>query len=414
MSHLRGFPLLVCLLLVCPLLAVPARAQVAMPDPSQINGKAIPAPELASGTVTVRVVRESVGNNLPGQSVRVTAGSASRTATTDEQGRAEFGDLPQGAEARATATVDGETLTSDPFTVPSNGGLRVILVAGLAKAAERQQAEDAKALAEPPAKGIVVLGANSRILMEFQDDTLQVFYLLDILNNARTRVDIGGPLIIDLPRGAAGAATLEGSSSQATIAGSRVTVTGPFAPGSTSVQFGFTVRDAGATYRFRQQWPVALEQVTVALQRVGNASMTSPQFQSTGDVKSESGTTFLLGSGPALAAGATLAVDLTGLPAHSPIPSYVALGLAAVVLAWGAWLAFGRRADDKGARQRLIARRDTLLGDLAHLEQRRRQGQESAKDAARRTRVLAELEQIYGELDETGAGPRGGGEGVAA
>ena len=33
-----------------------------MPDPSQINGKAIPAPELPTATVTVRVVRESIGN----------------------------------------------------------------------------------------------------------------------------------------------------------------------------------------------------------------------------------------------------------------------------------------------------------------------------------------------------------------
>ncbi len=50
------------------------------------------------------------------------------------------------------------------------------------------------------------------MLMEFRDDTLQMFYVLDILNNARTRVDIGGPLIIDLPAGAGGAAVLEGSS----------------------------------------------------------------------------------------------------------------------------------------------------------------------------------------------------------
>ncbi len=31
-----------------------------------------------------------------------------------------------------------------------------------------------------------------------------------------------------------------------------------------------------------------------------------------------------------------------------------------------------------------------------------------------RQRLVTELEQIYGELDEAGAGPRGGGEGVAA
>lgn len=402
------------LALALSVLGTSVRAQIAMPDPSQIQGKALPASELANGTVTVRVVRESLGKNLPGQTVRITAGSVTRTAATDEQGRAEFADLPKGSEARAAVTVDGEQLTSDPFTVPESGGLRVILIAGLAQAAERQKSEEAAALAEPPTKGIVVLGGNSRILMEFQDDTLQVFYLLEILNNARTRVDIGGPLVIDLPTGASGAATLEGSSQQATIAGDRVTITGPFAPGATSVQLGFSLRNVGATYQFRQVVPVALEQVTVALQRVGANSMTSSQFQSTGDVKSESGTTFILGSGPALAAGSTLAVDLTGLPAHSSVPMWTALIIAGSVLGFGAWLAFVGRPNERESRQRLIARRDTLLGDLTHLEQRRRTGQESQKDVARRTRVLAELEQIFGELDEAGVGPQGGGEGVAA
>src|SRR4029450_1915637 len=110
-----------------------------MPDPSLIHGRAIPAPELANGTVTVRVVREAIGNNLPGQQVRVTVGGAPRTATTDSQGRAEFTDLPKGeTNAIAEVTVDGEKLVSQPFSIPASGGLRVILVAGIAQAAGRQ------------------------------------------------------------------------------------------------------------------------------------------------------------------------------------------------------------------------------------------------------------------------------------
>ena len=52
-------------------------------------------------------------------------------------------------------------------------------------------------------------------------------------------MDIGGPLVIDLPRGAAGASPLEGSSTQATVGGLAITVTGPFASGITSLQVGF-------------------------------------------------------------------------------------------------------------------------------------------------------------------------------
>src|SRR6185436_21147153 len=50
-----------------------------MPDPSLINGKALPAPELPNATITVRVVRESIGNNISGQPVTLTAGGRSRT-----------------------------------------------------------------------------------------------------------------------------------------------------------------------------------------------------------------------------------------------------------------------------------------------------------------------------------------------
>ena len=35
---------------------VPGAAQIAMPDPSMIHGRAIPVGDLATGTVTVRVV----------------------------------------------------------------------------------------------------------------------------------------------------------------------------------------------------------------------------------------------------------------------------------------------------------------------------------------------------------------------
>src|SRR5687768_10354262 len=167
---------------LCALSLVTFRAQIEMPDPSLIHGRAIPAPELPSGTVTVRVVREAIGNNIAGQDVRVTVGGTARTAKTDDQGRAEFAGLPQGAEARADATVGGEALVSEPFAVPGSGGLRVILVAGMKEAAARREREAAAGAAAPPVRGAVVIGGNSRVLMDFQDDALQVFYALEILN----------------------------------------------------------------------------------------------------------------------------------------------------------------------------------------------------------------------------------------
>ncbi|MGH9254433.1 MAG: hypothetical protein ACRD3C_07670, partial [Vicinamibacterales bacterium] len=400
-----------------------ASAQINMPDPSLIHGKAIPASDLPNGTVTVRVVRESIGNNITGQEVRVTAGDAVRTARTDEQGRAEFANLPSTTDARADTTVNGERLVSDPFAVPASGGLRVILVAGLKEAAARASKEAAAAAAAPPVRGSVVFGPNSRVLVEFRDDALQVFYVLDIVNNARARVDIGGPLILDLPRGAAGATILEGSSPTASVSGDRVTVTGPFAPGATSLQVGFQLRHDQPDVTVQQTWPAAVEQLTVALEKVGATSIASPQFSTVGEVQSETGTPFLLANGPALAAGATLSMQLTNLPVHSRTPQYVALGLSVVIVGIGGWLAFARRGPNEDVRRRLSKRRDKLLEELTGLHQRMATrtvaardagGKVSSSDEARRQRLVAELEQIYGQLDEMGAGPQGGGKDVAA
>ena len=266
-----------------------------------------------------------------------------------------------------------------------------------------------------------MLSPNSRVLVEFRDDSLQVFYILEILNTARARVDIGGPLILDLPTGAGGASILQGSTPAATVSGDRVTVTGPFPPGTTPVQVAFQLRHDRPDLTVVQTWPVALEQLTVAVQKVGNAGVSSPQFSTVGEVRAETGTPFLLASGPAMPAGATLTLQLSNLPVHSRTPRYVALGLALLIFGVGGWFAFTGGVDDPESRRQLVRRRATLLGELAAIEARSPRSSEgqpdrglAAGDETRRQRVIAELEHIYGELDVAGIDPRGGGRNVAA
>jgi hypothetical protein len=139
--------------------------------------------------------------------------------------------------------------------------------------------------------------------------------------------------------------------------------------------------------------------------------LSSPQFAAVDQVQSEDGTPFLLANGPGLPAGQTLTFQLANLPAHSRTPELVALGLALAIVGLGAWLAYTARTAEPDVRRRLTARRDTLLNELAALEERRRKG--AAVDA-KRQRLVEELERLYGELDEAGVGPRGGGEGIAA
>ena len=364
-----------------------------MPDPAQMNGRAIPAAELPAGTVTVRVWRQTIGNNVPDHTVRVTVAGQTREATTDGEGRAEFPNLQPGAEGTAEVTVDGEKLVSEPFQVPTTGGLRVILVAGLKGAS-------AGSASAPAVKGTVSFGGGTRVLMEFREDRLQVFYMLEVVNNTPSPVDIGGPVIVELPTGAAGAATMQGSSPTASVNGDIVTIQGPFAPGTTPVNVAFVLNHTRADMAIEQTWPVPVEQVTVALERIGDVGMASDQFSGTRQVNAEDGTPYLLANGPAMAAGSTLVVQLTNLPVHSMVPRYVGLGLAGALIVWGAWMAFANRPKDEDVQRRLVRRRDTLLGELAHIEERRRAGTLDARETARRQKLLAELEQIYGELDK--------------
>lgn len=378
-------------------------AQINMPDPSQIAGRAIPAPELPDGTVSVRLVRESIGNNITGHEITVSAGGATRTAKTDDSGRAQIVGLSAGTSATAHAVVGDERLTSQPFQVPGSGGIRVILIAGLEQARARREKEAADAASAPPAKGAVVLGSDSRFVFEFQNDALSVFYLLDVVNTARTRVDTGRPLIIDLPAGAGGVRVMQGSFPGATAQGDRVTIAGPFPPGTSSIQVGFQLLYDGDAATVRQTFPAPLQRVSVFAERVGSLELASPQLTDRGEVKAGDGTPFLSGSGGALPAGAELTIQLTNLPHHSTWPRNVALGIAGLIVAIGVWLTFRRDSRDD-ERRRLVAHRDSLYGELVKVEDQRRAGRiDDERYQTRRRQLLSQLDRVYGALDDPGA-----------
>jgi hypothetical protein len=92
------------------------------------------------------------------------------------------------------------------------------------------------------------------------------------------------------------------------------------------------------------------------------------------------------------------------------VPVYTALALAGAIVAVGVGLVVAVRGNDARARQTLERRRDSLLGELEQLEVKRRAGTiNTDRYSSRRHKLLSELEAIYGELDEAGAGPTGGG-----
>jgi hypothetical protein len=329
--------------------------------------------------------------------------------------------------------VDGERLVSDPFEVPASGGIRIILIAGIKEASERRAREKAAEEAAPPVKGTVVFGENSRTMLEFRDDELTVYYILEIVNTARNRVDIGGPLVLDLPSGAKSVTLLEGSSPLASIRPpqrpwdwegikgrvrsllgaeqQRVTIAGPFPSGTTPVQVAFGLEHNSDSLTIEQTWPAVMPQVLVMAQKVGNLKVTSPQFDEYSETQTQDGRPFLIAGGKkALPAGSTLTVELSGLPVHARWPHLTALSLGVLILGVGLWLGMTGGASDTSAQQRLADRRESLYGELVKLEEQRRGGRiDGSKYASRRQKLLGDLERIYGELDNRS----GGGESAA-
>ena len=108
-----------------------------MPDLSQIVGRPLPDRGMPTGTVSVRVARKMPANAVANVEVSAiiknAGGDARRRALkTDDSGRVLFEGMAPGDEFFAEVTVDGEHLQTEKFSMPSQGGLRTMLISAVA------------------------------------------------------------------------------------------------------------------------------------------------------------------------------------------------------------------------------------------------------------------------------------------
>src|SRR5262245_56194404 len=396
-SAMKSRQISIALLVTC-FLAATSIVQAQMPDPRQMSGVPLPVSDLAPGTVTVRVVRGTMTNVIPGQLVELAGGPSTLSAKTNDAGRAEFSGLQPGTRVKASTTVNGERIESQEFAIPATGGIRIALVA-----TDPQMQQQAESAAQ---EGTVVLSDRSRFVFEMGDEVLNGFALLEIVNAAKVPVKTANAIVFDLPASAVGAGLLEGSTKQASVTGNRVMVTGPFAPGSTVVQYGYSLPISGGSMTVEQVMPLQLGQVSVLVQKVGGMELQSPQVAEHRDMPLQ-GETFIVGKGPAVPAGQVIRFSLSGLP-HQPVwPRNVALVLAGVILAAGVW--GSRRGSppkhaEQDRRKRLDAKRDRLFAELTSIEQQHRENTiDPERYAARRRELLASLERVYAQLDDEAA-----------
>ncbi len=379
--------------LICiALIAFASAGAAQMPDPRQMSGVPLPMGDMPVGTVTVRVARGAVTNIVSGQAVRLEGQGVSKDAKTDESGRATFSGLTPGTRVKASATVDAETIASREFDVPSAGGVRLMLVAGLGAA------PTTAAVA-----GDVVLGDQSRFVIEVGDESLNVYNVMQITNAASAPVQPPRPVVFDLPPAAKGAGLLEGSTQNATVAGNRVTVRGPFPPGPTIVQFAYSLPLGDETMSFAQKLPVAMSRFDVVAQKLGSMTVSSPQIAQHREMTAE-GQTYFVGRGSAVPAGGSVALTFSGLPHRSHAARNLALALAGAILAGGAWFASRRRTAGSDQRRERVQRKEQLLTQLASVEEQHRAGAiGAAAYDARRRELMVSLEEIYAALHEGAA-----------
>jgi hypothetical protein len=375
-----------------------------MPDPKQMSGIPRPVDDLPNGAISVRLIRGSLSNNLTGHPVDLHVGSKVITVKTDENGRAEFKDFitgTGGATVKATAEVDGEHLESQEFPAPTRGGIRLMLVA------TDPNKKGSAATPENAVSGAVVVGSQSRFVLQPREEGVDVFYLLDISNTQTVPVNPPTPFAFDMPDGATGTTIMDGSSPQASTKGTRVTVAGPFAPGHTFVQVAASLPADDGSIEIAQRLPANLEELAVIVKKVGAITLKSPQLKEQREMPAQ-GEMFIAGSGGAVAAGRPIELIVDGVPHHSQAPRRIALLLAAIVAVAGAWYATRSPAESTTQaveRKRLLARREKLLGELARLEKDRRSGRtDDRRSATRREELVSSLEQVYSALDTEEAG----------
>ena len=381
-------------------LGVNSSAQFQMPDAREMSGIPRPVDDLPAGSISVRLIRGSLSNNITNHPVQLRVGGKVLTVKTDDTGRAQFDKIEAGTALKASADVDGEHLESGEFQAPSRGGIRMLLVA-TDKSKGPATRPDA-----PPVGGQVLISGQSRIVVEPGDEAVTLYYLLDISNTARVPVNPPGVFMFDMPKEAIGTTIMQGSTGKASVTGTRVRVQGPFPPGSTSVQVGCELPAGTGTVNITQTFPATLEQFAVIVKKAGDTVVRSPQIARQQEFPAD-GEIYIASTGGAVSAGHPISIDVSGLPHHSRAPRSIALALVAGIAIVGLWSASRPPSDTPEAaaeRKRLVAKRDRLLNEVVRLEQDRRNERiDEGRYVTRRQELMAALEHIYGALDSDDA-----------
>jgi hypothetical protein len=359
------------------------------------DGKARVSLELPPGELVVRVVDEGT---KPLQGLQVSLHHADRDTEkvetlkeqkTDEQGTVRFAGLATGPGDGYLASVvrEGARMISQPLRLIKSHGSLVVLMARKAS----------------PETDKLRIGESSHVLMEMQDDAIQVMEILQLENPLQQAVVAGeGGVRIPLPEGALSPQVVPGEGGQAppvTIDMSQgapeAVWQGPVPPGASEIRIGLLLRHGGSL-RFRQRVSVPWASVRVVIEKTPELGAEAPGYEPR--ERPFMGRSLLLLDGPAQSSGGVIEFSLSGLPYSTPLFRYLAALVAlAIAVAFAVLALRAPRTDTRAAREKLEQRRRDLMEQILRLEDEAQK--KGASKGKTREQLVAELEQVYRELD---------------
>ncbi len=201
----------------------------------------------SSGTVTVRVVRGTMTNVIAGQPVELTGGPSPLSAKTNDAGRAEFSGLQPGTKRQGSR----------------DRGWRAPRIAGVLDSRDRRhpcrsrrdgsrdaaaRGADRQAAESTAQSGTVVLGEQSRFIFEMGEEALNCVRASRHRECGEVPVKTAQPVDFRVcPRRCAASGFSRRPRRKPPSPDKRVIVKGPFAPGTTSVQFGYSLPISGGS-----------------------------------------------------------------------------------------------------------------------------------------------------------------------
>jgi hypothetical protein len=306
--------------------------------------------DLPVGSVSVRISRPSmtepiVGADVVGSWTTKDGKAKSATVKTGADGRAIFAGVPVSSTFGAKATIEGKDLTTAQFTVPAQGGTRLLMIIGAqANQALNEMAKGAQPVALDKTNDLSVLriSSNSRMMVELREDAIGVMQNLLVENTSDKSFDPGQRgLFIPLPDGFAGAEKLPGGAELEIKEGAGVflhTLIPPTqAPGAAvQVRVGYMLATHETPeFDIVQPMPLGLQGGLILVPDQFPITLSAPGLRVLPSTRDDDGNVMRMYDLDALAPGQALRMTVRGLPTRNQVGKWIAAGLVGLLIVAG-------------------------------------------------------------------------------